>query len=46
MNRDAAQQCFPLIQLVIELLADVLQYTHGFTRDFRADAIARHDQYV
>ena len=46
VNRNAAQQCFALVQLVIELAADVLQHSHGFTRDFRADAIARHNQYV
>ena len=39
-------RAFALVQLVIRTCGDVLQHTHGFARDFRADAVARQNQNV
>ena len=46
VNGDAAQQCLAAAQLVTELAGNVLQNADGFARDFRADAVAGHNQNV
>ena len=41
MNGDAAEQRFTQCELVLPFFGNNAQHAHGFSGDFRADAIAR-----
>ena len=47
--RSCESRCRPAalrvsFSLCLNFCADVLEHPHGFARDFRADAVARHDR--